>query len=300
MKQTVIKTTNLTKKFGNQYALNNINLEIKKGEIYGLIGRNGAGKTTFIRMLTSLFKPTSGTIRLFGQPLSVSNLERTASIIETPVAYDGLSAYDNLKYYCIEQGISDYNIINEVLGFVNLTDTGNKKFKDFSLGMRQRLGIAIAILGNPDFLILDEPINGLDPIAIIEFRELILKLNREYNMTILISSHILTELYHVATRFGIINNGKLIAEISKEEFDLQCQEAVSFKVANPDQALVVLTEKFTYDVKVVNDNEVRIFGVDEEKAADLNIVLIQSGIRVEHMEIIKADLEEYFTKMIAE
>lgn len=299
MLQAVVKTTDLTKKFGQQVAVENINIEIHKGEIYGLMGRNGAGKTTFLRLLTSLLKQTSGEIMLFGKPLSIEKLERTASVIDTPVAYDNMSAYDNLKYYCIEQGILDYTIIDEVLVMVNLADTGKKKFKDFSLGMRQRLGIAIAILGQPDFLILDEPINGLDPIAIIEFRELMLRLNREYNMTILIASHILTELYHIATKFGIMHEGRLIAEITKDNFEQQCQESVTLKVDKLHAASILIAENYRFSVKVISQHELRIFDANEHDAADINVLLVNHGIRVEKIEVLTADLETYFAELIA-
>ena len=219
--ETVLKIEQLTKKYQTQLALQNISLEIKQGEIYGLIGRNGAGKTTLLKAITRLIQPTSGKITLFGSQNSsewTKNLQRSGSVIETPVAYDQLTAAQNLAYYCKLRGIVAHKqTIADTLALVDLSDTGNKQFKNFSLGMKQKLGIALAILSQPDFLTLDEPINGLDPLAIIEFRKLIRRLNEEKGMTIIISSHILTELYHVATRFGIIHDGRLIKEISKEQ-----------------------------------------------------------------------------------
>lgn len=298
MNKTVVKTIDLTKKIGTTLVLDNINLEIRQGEIYGLIGRNGAGKTTLLRLLTGLFKETSGSISLFGKMLSDDMLSRTASIINLPVAYEELSASDNLKYYYIEQGILDKNRIQEVLQIVNLTDTGKKKVKHFSLGMRQRLGIAMALLNRPDFLILDEPTNGLDPIAIIELRELLVKLNREYNMTMLISSHILTEVHQIATCFGFIDNGRIIEEISKKDFDGKCQESISFVVDDTNKAGIIITEQFSKSVKVIGANEIRVFGTDKTLGADINIALVENKIRVEEMRILSADLEEYFGELI--
>ncbi len=299
---TIVKVEQLTKMFGNQAAVENVNLEIKKGDIYGLIGRNGAGKTTLIKMITSLTQKTSGKISILGSSNASEfqkALTRTASIVETPVAYGNLTAEQNLEYYRVLRGIPNKSAIANALKLVSLEDTGKKKFKHFSLGMKQRLGIAIAILDNPDFIILDEPINGLDPIAIIEFRELLLTLNEKYGITILISSHILGELYHVANRFGIIHNGNMIREITKKEFDEECKEYLKISVDNASQASVIIQDICKCDYKIVSEYEIRVFNFNGD-VADINIALVNGGIRVKAIQEIGVDLEEFFTKTIQE
>ena len=212
---TILETTNLSKIYGRQQAVSNFSLAIQKGDIYGLIGQNGAGKTTLMRMITSLTQPTSGSLSLFGET-SPAGLQaarrRTSAIIEVPVFYPNLTAHQNLEYYRIQRGIPDKNTVQQALSFVGLSDTGKKKFKNFSLGMKQRLGLALATLNNPDFIILDEPINGLDPMGIVEIRNLIQDLSKQ-GITILLSSHILTELALVANKFAFMHQGKLIKNL---------------------------------------------------------------------------------------
>ena len=214
--ETVLKTEHLTKIFGNKAAVNDVSMTIEKGDIYGFIGKNGAGKTTLMRLVLNLIFPTSGTIELFGESkLTKANLSRTGSLIEAPTLFLNYSARENLKRFAILYG-ADNNDIENVLKEVDLTDTGNKKAGKFSFGMKQRLGIAIALLGNPDFIILDEPVNGLDPEGMKEIRDLILRLNREKGTTFLISSHLIDELSKVVTKYGIIRDGVLVEEISAE------------------------------------------------------------------------------------
>lgn len=212
--QTVLEVKQVTKQYSQQYALDHVSLSIQKGDIYGLIGKNGAGKTTLLKTISRLIHANSGTVSVLGsqnQQEWTKALGYTGSVIESPVAHAHMSAYENLRYYCTDRGIPNADkVIKETLQYVGLTDTGKKKFRNFSLGMKQRLGIAIAILGRPDLLILDEPINGLDPVGIQEFREMVKRLNQELGITIIISSHILSELYLVATRFGFINQGHFI------------------------------------------------------------------------------------------
>ncbi|WP_285118961.1 ABC transporter ATP-binding protein, partial [Lactococcus petauri] len=262
--EKILQTQKLSKKYKSQYALKDVSISIYKGDIYGLIGRNGAGKTTLLKLITQLISPTDGKVILFGSNSRNEwerNLKRIGAVIENPVAYDILSAKQNLEFYCKLRGISNSKqIIKETLELVRLENTGTKKFKNFSLGMKQKLGIAIAILARPDLLILDEPINGLDPIAITEFRRMILNLNRTENMTIIISSHILSELYQVATRFGIVNQGKLVREISKQEFDEMSEEYIILKTPQVSQASQVLEEKLNYPFKVISENQINIFG----------------------------------------
>lgn len=225
----ILVTDKLTKRYGKQTAVEEINIVIPRGEIYGLVGRNGAGKTSFMKMLSGLSHPTSGNFSLIEtencEDLDKKAFLRVGSLIETPGLFENMSAYDNLllKAYCAQ--IEDKkNHINQMLKLVDLQSVGQKKVKKFSLGMKQRLGVAMALIGNPQLLILDEPINGLDPQGIAEMRDLILKLNRECHITVIISSHILEELSKIATSYGILDHGKLIYENSNEGLVKECQE----------------------------------------------------------------------------
>ncbi|MCH1712367.1 MULTISPECIES: ABC transporter ATP-binding protein [Lactococcus] len=299
--EKILQTQKLSKKYKSQYALKDVSISIYKGDIYGLIGRNGAGKTTLLKLITQLISPTDGKVILFGSNSRNEwerNLKRIGAVIENPVAYDILSAKQNLEFYCKLRGISNSKqIIKETLELVRLENTGTKKFKNFSLGMKQKLGIAIAILARPDLLILDEPINGLDPIAITEFRRMILNLNRTENMTIIISSHILSELYQVATRFGIVNQGKLVREISKQEFDEMSEEYIILKTPQVSQASQVLEEKLNYPFKVISENQINIFGKNHH-INEVNKTLLMSQIEIEEIHYFKQNLENYFTNLI--
>ena len=224
----ILQTNKLTKKYGKFLALNELNMNVPKSSIYGFVGQNGAGKTTLIRLICGLQEPTRGSYSIYGvknrrKDISKSR-RRMGAVVETPAIYLDMTAENNLKQQCLILGLPSYNSIPEVLELVGLSNTGKKKAKDFSLGMKQRLGIAVALMGNPDFLVLDEPINGLDPQGIIEIRELILKLNREYEITILISSHILDELSRIATHYGFINQGRMLKEISAKELEKESLE----------------------------------------------------------------------------
>ena len=226
----VLKTKDLKKTYGNYNALNGLSMNVPKGSIYGLIGRNGVGKTTLIRLICGLQKATEGDFSLYGinnhSKEIVRSRKRIGAVVETPSIYLDMSAEDNLKQQYRILGIPSYSTIPDLLKLVGLENTGKKKARNFSLGMRQRLGIAIALSGSPDFLILDEPINGLDPQGIIEIRELILKLNHEHDITVLISSHILDELSRIATHFGFIDKGQMIQEISALELNTKCRKCV--------------------------------------------------------------------------
>ncbi|WP_291293170.1 ABC transporter ATP-binding protein [Enterococcus sp.] len=299
--ESILSLNQVTKKYGQQYALDQVSLTIQKGAVYGLIGRNGAGKTTLLKAITRLISTTSGTVSLLGSKTDsewIKALRRTGSVIETPVAYDQLTAKENLEYYCKLRGIVDRGtVIQETLELVDLTDTDNKKFKDFSLGMKQKLGIAIAILSKPDLLILDEPINGLDPIAIAAFRHLIKRLNEEYGMTIIISSHILSELYQVATCFGIINNGVLIKEIAKTDFDQLSEDYIVLKTSETPQASALLKENFSFKMKIINQTELHLF----ERSHQINEItrlLVTNNISIDGIYYQKQDLENYFTNLI--
>ncbi|MGX4686882.1 ABC transporter ATP-binding protein [Vagococcus sp. JNUCC 83] len=298
--ENILGLKNISKSFKQYNVLHDVNLTIKKGDIYGLIGKNGAGKTTLLKIITSLSKQSSGTIQLFGSNTHkdfINSLKRTGSVIETPVAYDNLSAKENLIYYSKLRGVVDEKDIEDTLKLVDLSDVGNKKFKHFSLGMKQKLGIAIALLSKPDFLILDEPINGLDPIAIVEFRELLKKLNTELNITILISSHILTELYHVANRFGILNNGTLVEEITKEEFEKMSQTMITLQVADTAKVTSILHEHLVHDFKTISSSEINIYEPKID-VSELIPILIKEKVKINGIYKTGIDLENHFRDLV--
>ena len=251
MNVTVFEAINITKKYRNTLALNQVSMSVMQGDIYGFIGENGAGKTTMIRLLTGLAEPTTGKIALFGESNKelAKQRERIGCIIESPSLYLDMTAYENLEVQRLQRGIPGKGCIDNALALVGLKDTGKKKAKDFSLGMRQRLALAIALLGNPEFLVLDEPINGLDPTGIIELRNLLKRLNKERGITILISSHILTELHQLANRYGILHEGKLLQEITATELDKRCKKHLLLQVNDVAAASVLLENKvqFTRD-----------------------------------------------------
>lgn len=298
---TILKTKNLTKKYHNQLAVNNVNMEIKQGDIYGLVGKNGAGKTTLLRMISGLTMPSSGEIDLFNetssQGLNKSRM-RTGAIIETPSFFPYLSAKKNLEYYRIQRGIAEKDSIDYALKIVGLHDTGNKKFKNFSLGMKQRLGLALTIMSSPDILILDEPINGLDPTGIVEFREILLKLNRERNTTILISSHILSELSQLATTYGFIHNGVFLERLSSEELSNKCRKALAIKVSDTAKAATIIERELgSSEYEILNDNEIKLYDLMNvpEKVSK---VLINNNIMLYSMSSEGVNLENYFINLI--
>ena len=297
MKKVVLKTYNITKKYGEQLAVDNVNMTIKKGDIYGFIGQNGAGKTTLIRLITGLIHKSGGEIELLGaNEENELNKARTmvGSLIESPSLYTNMTARENLEVSRLVRNIPGKECIDEVLNLVGLKDTGKKKVKDFSLGMRQRLGIANALLGNPKLLILDEPINWLDPMGIIEIRELLKKINKEKDITILISSHILGELSEMATTYGIIANGKLIEEISSSELSQKCRQYIDLKVDDAKKAVILLERQFGItDYEVLENNKIKIFSYLNEKGA-INMQLSKGGVVVEKIDIKGEKLEEYF------
>ena len=227
----IMETNNLRKQYGDFVALNGLTMHVPKGSIYGFVGKNGAGKTTLIRLICGLQRATDGDFSIYGISFRDKNIsdarKKMGAVVETPSIFHDLTAYDNLKMQYDILGINDYSNINELLKLVGLDKTGKKLAKNFSLGMRQRLGIAIALCGNPEFLVLDEPINGLDPEGIVEIRKLIKKLNEERGITILISSHILDELSRVATHYGFIADGKIIKEMSASEFEEDSKKSIN-------------------------------------------------------------------------
>lgn len=301
MGEIILRTKNITKKYNNRAVVNNVSMEVKQGDIYGLIGKNGAGKTTLLRIISGLTIPQSGELELFNET-SVEGLNRarmrTGCIIEAPSFFPYLSARKNLEYYRIQKGIIEKDCVDEVLKAVGLENTGNKKYKNFSLGMKQRLGLAFAIMGNPDLLILDEPINGLDPTGIVEIRELLQKLNRERNITIIISSHILGELSQIATNYGFIHNGELIEQITAKELEEKCKSCLSIKVDDTGKAAVIIEGQLNSSkFQVLNDNEIRLYEyVDTPEI--VTKALINGGVMVSSINQIGTNLENYFIELI--
>jgi ABC-2 type transport system ATP-binding protein len=297
----ILQTFNLTKQYGNNTAVNSVNMKIKKGDIYGFIGRNGAGKTTMIKMITGLVTPTKGEIELFSHKSEKNinaGLPRIGSIIEHPALYPDFTAYENMELRGKLLGIPDKKVIDSILKTVELSDGGKKKVKNFSLGMRQRLGLALALLGNPDFLILDEPINGLDPEGIADMRKLLKRLNEEQGITILISSHILGELSKLATRYGVINNGTLVEEFTAKELELKCRKYLNLKVSDSSAASFVLEDVFkTTNYEVLQDNVIKVFDL-LDMSGEICLELAKNKIKVYSIESKGDDLESYFMKLM--
>lgn len=294
MPEYILRTYGLTKQYGKNAAVNNANIKIEKGDIYGFIGRNGAGKTTMIRMITGLVTPTKGEIEFN------VGLNRIGSIIEQPSLYPNYTAFENMKLRSILLGIPDIRVIASILETVKLADVGNKKVKNFSLGMRQRLGLALALLGNPDFLILDEPINGLDPEGIVEMRKLLKRLNEEQGITILISSHILGELSKLATRYGVINNGTLVEEFTAEELELKCRRYLEIKVSDGGAASFVLEDIFkTANYEALPENIIKIYDL-LDMSGEICLELAKNSVKIYSIESKGDDLEEYFMKLMGD
>ncbi len=297
--QHVLQTSNLTKRYKDFWALKGLSMHVPKGSIYGLVGRNGAGKTTLIRLICGLQKPTKGGYMLYGikdnDRRIVKSRRRMGAVVESPAIYMDMTAADNLKQQCLILGVPTYDSIPEILELVGLSNTGSKKVRNFSLGMKQRLGIAVALVGKPDFLILDEPINGLDPQGIIEIRELILKLNREYQITVLISSHILDELARLATHYGFVDDGRIVKEISAQELENICQKCLYVEVSDTRLLARTLDAKgLSYDI--LSDTEANIYG--KINLTQLVIALQKVGCEVITSREQDESLESYFINLI--
>ena len=277
------------------------NYDFEKGKIYGFIGQNGAGKTTFLRLVTGLAFPTSGTLSLWGNSGTEElqkQRKRIGSMIETPALFPSMTAYQNMEVQRIQRGIPDKSVIKRTLDMVGLQDTGKKSVRNFSLGMRQRLGIAIALLNTPELLILDEPINGLDPAGIVEIRNLLKILNKEYGMTILVSSHILEELYQTASEFILIDHGKIIEEISDYELNERCKRHIAIKTTDVQKTVLVLEENLhTDNFKLMPDGIIRLYDYlnDLETVAS---ALAESHILVTGLSVSGDTLEDYFLSKI--
>src|SRR5690625_2333847 len=297
----ILQTVNLTKTYQRKNVLHQVNMKVKKGTIYGFIGLNGAGKSTLIRIVSGLATPTSGKVELFGQYLEIGlnqARKRMGTLIENPGLYPNMTAHENLEIVRIQRGIPGKSCIEETLERVGLQGTGKKKVKKFSLGMKQRLGIAIALLNNPELLILDEPINGLDPMGVMEIRELLKRINQEFGVTIVISSHILSELHQLATDFGIIHKGELIDQITAKQLDEKCQAYLFIKVDNANKAVVILENTLqTAHYEVLSDDSIKLYSHLEDNHL-ITQVLVEGGIKVEQITPTNDTLESYFTRLI--
>ena len=286
----ILTTTGLTKKYGEKLAADRINIHIKEGEIYGLIGRNGAGKTTIMRMISGLSAPTSGSYEFHSNDSSGIGV-----LIESPGIYANRSAFDNLKIKCIAMGCYSKEYINDLLRIVGLEDTGKKNAGSFSLGMRQRLGIALALTGDPKLIVLDEPINGLDPQGIAEVRETLEKLRDEKGITVMVSSHILEELGKVADSFGIINNGELIQEFTSEELERRCGQYITVNTDDNEKAIEII-RSLGIENAVLSGNKIRI---DEhlDQTAAINKALVTAGLAVDEIHTTNISLEDYYLSL---
>ncbi|MFS0556560.1 ABC transporter ATP-binding protein [Brevibacillus sp. 179-C9.3 HS] len=293
----ILRTNGLTKRYKDHIVVDQMNISLKKGEIYGFLGQNGAGKTTTIRMIMGLIHPSAGQIELFGQNLSSGRKaawERIGSMIEIPGFYPNLTAVENLDIHRRMMGIGNKESIEETLAQAGLLDARNKRVKSFSLGMKQRLGIARALLHHPELLILDEPTNGLDPAGIKEVRNLIIELASKRNIAILVSSHILSEIQQMATVIGIIHKGKLVEEIAQQELQMKNRHCVEFKVNNERKASMLLEQKLgIYDYSVPLPGVIRVFERLSDSAA-MNRMLIENDVDVSEITMLRETLEDYF------
>ena len=301
MSEKILETCGLCKRYGNVLAVDHVDMQVDKGQIYGLVGKNGAGKTTLMKMITAQALPSGGGIALFGAT-GEKNLRkmrcRMGAVVETPSFYPFLSARQNLEYYRVQRGLAGRDCVEEALEMVDLTDTKRKKFKDFSLGMKQRLGLALAVMGCPDFLLLDEPINGLDPMGIVQFRKILLRLNEEKETTILISSHILSELSNLATCYGFIERGKLIQQIQAKELEESCREYLELVVDEAPRAATALEAKLNCrEFDVLPEGKIRVYQFLDQPAR-VTGALAEAGVNIYSINTHAANLEEYFLSLI--
>ena len=298
LSEILLETRNLSKHYGHHKAVDNVNMHIKKGAIYGFIGRNGAGKTTCLKMISGLSKPTYGEIEMFGYRGKDLEKVRTriGCLIEAPGLYGNMTAYENLNIKCKLLGIKQKGYIEDILDIIGLNNVEKKKTKHFSLGMKQRLGIGLALIGEPDLLILDEPINGLDPQGIAEIRDTIQRLQKERNMTICIASHILEELSKIATDYGIIHNGSLLQELTRDELMRRCSERMEITLEHPRQAVPILDSMGFVNYQVVDKEHIHVFERLNE-SAQLNMELAKAGIMIKGISIISEELESYFLNL---
>lgn len=294
-----LETEYLIKNYRNFHALNGLTMHVPRGAIYGLIGKNGAGKTTLIRIICGLQNPSGGSYSLYGERFDGRGIykarSRMGGVVETPSVYANMTAYENIKQQFMLLGKPSFDGIDELLKLVRLDDMGKKKAGHFSLGMKQRLGIAIALAGNPDFIVLDEPVNGLDPQGIVEIRELILKLNREKNITFLVSSHILGELSKIATHYGFVHKGEILKEITAQELKDVCRKCLSITVTNPS-ALAPALDFLKLEYRLTAENKADVYG--DVDLTEFGSILKLHGVTLLHATEKDEDLESYYINLI--
>jgi len=301
VQEVILSARKLSKMYGNHIALNDVNVELKQGEIYGLVGKNGAGKTTFLRCITGQTFATEGVISLFGvgseRELNKQR-KRIGAIIETPSFYSYMTAEQNLEYYRVQRGIPGKHCVREALHEVGLLDAGKKKYKSFSLGMKQRLGLALALMNQPELLLLDEPINGLDPFGIVEIRNLLLKLNREKNITILISSHILSELTNLVTYYGFIDQGRMVRQLSSEELAQESKQYIELKVDKVEEMTALLETRLgCTSYKVTPELTIHIYDYLDQPSK-ISEMAVRNGIALNAITIKDINLENYFIQLV--
>ncbi|MZP29989.1 ATP-binding cassette domain-containing protein [Heliobacterium undosum] len=296
----ILEVSNLGKVYNGTWAVKGLNLSVRTGEIYGFLGRNGAGKTTTIRMIMGLIRPSQGQIRLFGRPkesFGQDMFRRIGSMIEYPGFYTHLTARENLLYNARMIGLPNLKAVDEILSFMGLGQAADKQVNQFSLGMKQRLGIARALLHEPELLILDEPTNGLDPAGIREIRHIIRDLSKYRNITIFVSSHILPEIEQLADRVGIIHQGQLVEEIAMDELERKGKQYLTVKSSNPYRAVQILEEKLRIQqLRLLDDGEIQVFEQLEQPHA-MNRVLVEAGVDVFHLSVQKETLEDRFMRL---
>ncbi|MDI9490361.1 MAG: ATP-binding cassette domain-containing protein [Clostridiaceae bacterium] len=295
---TILETNNITKIYGKQKAVDSVSILIKQGDIYGLIGRNGAGKTTLMRMVAGLARPTDGKYSLFGKDELDAKLvmPRIGCLIENTGIYPNLTGFEHLRLKALAIGQNEPGLEKKLLEIVGLDEVGKKKVKQFSLGMKQRLGIALALVGNPDLVILDEPINGLDPQGIVEIRNTIESLNREEGITFIISSHILGELARLASRFGIIDQGRLVEEINRSDLEQKSRDRIELITPQASQAVVALDQINIMDYQLISENEIYIYE-EVNRTGDIALTLAQNEIPIESLTVHKNTLEDYYLQL---
>ena len=298
MDEFALRTFNLCKRFGRKLVVNNLNLSIKRGDIYGFIGPNGAGKTTVMKVILDLLRPSSGEIELFGQPKNSVSLRHVGSLIEAPGLYNDCTAYENMKRFSILCGGTDRDI-QYYLNMVGLGNIGKLKVKAYSLGMKQRLGIAIALIGNPEMLILDEPVNGLDPMGMKDIRDIIQYINKERGVTFFISSHLLGELEKIANVYGIISNGYLAEEITAAELEKRCVGSIFVCCNNPQNAAEILKQRFGIENVTVIENRLNVYA-DPDLVSRINEELVMAGVAVTELGVNKANYEDYFLQKMGQ
>ena len=295
----VIETSGLTKAFGGKMAVDQFDMHVGQGDIYGFVGRNGAGKSTVMRMLAGLAEPTGGEVRVFGSsPCEAGASRRIGALIESPGLYGSMSATDNLMMKALALGLADpKDKVRDLLDLTGLGSVGSKATKNFSMGMKQRLGLALALLGSPDLLLLDEPLNGLDPEGAREIRRLIMRLNDERGITVVVSSHVLEQLGKMATRYGVIREGRMVRELTAAEVDQECSDFLQLEAANPTLALAVLQERFAgLRFQSMPGGAIRLFGGAD--AGAVGAALNEEGIAIRGLYAHRRDLEEFFVEMM--